>query len=142
MQKVIVLNREQAIRLTETDFSIDRVIISISSLWDNPPEFNKNNYSIRSVCNLFFDDEEQGPNVITEADASKIKEFLTKWYNKVDQIVVHCDAGVSRSAGVAAAILKYYTGDDTQIFDDLKYCPNMLCYRTVLNKLMENTNNQ
>ena len=44
MQKVIVLNREQAIRLTETDFSIDRVIISISSLWDNPPEFNKNNY--------------------------------------------------------------------------------------------------
>ena len=137
MQKVIVLNREQAIRLTETDSSLERVIISISSLWDNPPKFNKNNFAIRAVCNLFFDDEESGPNTITEADAAKIKAFLLQWYDKVDQIVVHCDAGVSRSAGVAAAILKYYTIDDSQIFDNWKYCPNMLCYRMVLNKLTE-----
>jgi len=135
MQKVIVLNRKQARELTYNDFSLNRVIISISSQWDNPPVFNSQNHSIREVCYCNFDDEEVGENIMTDRDAEKIANFAKKWWDKCDQIVVHCDAGVSRSAGVAGAILKHFTGSDAQIFYDWFYVPNMLCYRKVLNAL-------
>ena len=137
MQKVIVVDRETAVALTNCDLSLDRVIISISPSWSDEPPFNENNHAIREILYLFFDDEETGQNAITEHDAKGIAEFVNKWWNSIDQIVVHCDAGVSRSAGVAAAILKHFTDDDTQIFNDVRYCPNMACYRKVLNALNE-----
>ena len=75
-------------------------------------------------------------DVIAEKeDAEKIKQFVEA--HKEDSIIVHCDAGVSRSAGIAAALMKFYNGDDTPIFDNPRYCPNMLCYRTMLNTMME-----
>ena len=52
-------------------------------------------------------------------------------------MIVHCDAGISRSSGVAAAILKAKTGDDSQIFNNPKYRPNMRCYRIVLDEFMQ-----
>ena len=52
-------------------------------------------------------------------------------------VIVHCDAGISRSSGVAAAILKAKTGDDSQIFNSPKYRPNMRCYRIILDELMQ-----
>ena len=74
---------------------------------------------------------------ITDRDAAAIASFVNQYWGKVDLFVVHCDAGVSRSAGVAAAILKAKTGRDNAIFDNYAYRPNMLCYRRVLNALME-----
>ena len=50
---------------------------------------------------------------------------------------MHCEAGQSRSAGVAAAIMKYLYNNDTDIFNNRYYKPNMLCYRKVLNAFME-----
>lgn len=137
MQKVIVVNRETAVELTNCDSSLDRVIISISSSMSDEPPFNRNNHAIHEILYLFFDDEEIGPNAITEHDAKGIAKFSQKWWDSIDQIVVHCDAGVSRSAGVAAAILKHFTDNDTQIFNDVRYCPNITCYRKVLNALNE-----
>lgn len=74
-------------------------------------------------------------DLMSDEDGAKIKEFVER-HKDVD-IIVHCDAGISRSSGIAAAILKYLTGDDSAIFDDPKYYPNMLCYRKTLNALME-----
>jgi predicted protein tyrosine phosphatase len=75
---------------------------------------------------------------IDKTDAKKIKDFVLKYEEdySIDKIIVNCEAGQSRSSGVAAAILKYMFNDDSQIFDNHKYIPNMLCYRTVLNELM------
>lgn len=55
----------------------------------------------------------------------------------MEQIIVHCEAGVSRSAGVAAALLKYAGEDQNQILKNPKYRSNMTCYRMVLNCLHE-----
>ena len=75
--------------------------------------------------------------VISEEDAKNIVSFVKKWYNKVDTIIVHCNAGISRSSGVCAAIMKGMTGDDSQIFDNPKYVPNTTCYKVVLEEFMK-----
>lgn len=51
----------------------------------------------------------------------------------VDRVVVQCEAGRSRSAGLAAALGKIYNDDDWFIFDNAKYNPNRYVYRTMLN---------
>jgi predicted protein tyrosine phosphatase len=52
----------------------------------------------------------------------------------VDVVIVHCGAGVSRSAGLAAALAKWYNGSDLEFFKP-PYAPNMLVYRTMLEAL-------
>lgn len=47
-------------------------------------------------------------------------------------MVLHCDAGMSRSPGVAAALSKVLVGDDSQFFK--RYRPNMRVYRTLLER--------
>lgn len=97
---------------------------------------------IKDVLFLNFNDTDSKDLVsgcINDEDAENIKQFILKYAedDSIDLIIVNCEAGVSRSAGVAAAIMKYLWNDDTSIFDNSKYHPNMLCYRTIVNKFME-----
>lgn len=129
-----VLSRSGAIAYSFKKEIPKTAIISISDSYDSWPHFNKNQNILR-VLYLKFDDVEKGePNCITSEDAKKIAKFVNSLNKNTEQIIVHCGAGVSRSAGVCAAIMKYLTGDDSEIFDNPKYCPNMTCYRTVLNE--------
>ena len=70
--------------------------------------------------------------------AKQLKEFIRVHLgdDNFDKIIVQCEAGQSRSAGVAAAIMKYFNNDDTPIFNNPRYTPNMLCYRKTLEELM------
>ena len=69
--------------------------------------------------------------LMTDKDAKKIAGFVDRYKNVL--LIIHCDEGVSRSAGIAAALLRHYTGDETAIFDDcFSYNPNMWCYFKVL----------
>lgn len=131
------MNRTDAVRYSYRPQNERSAVISISTPNE---EYNGNIHSsiyngISGVLRLWFDDVESGQDCIQKEDAEKIKRFVEA--HKEDQIIVHCDAGISRSAGIAAALMKYYNGDDTPIFDNPRYCPNMLCYRTMLNVLME-----
>ncbi len=68
--------------------------------------------------------------LFSEDDAIKIKEFVDIHMDKVDLIVCHCEAGISRSAAVAAAITRIYVGDDSDFFK--MYLPNRRVYRMIL----------
>ena len=134
--KITVMNRADAVRYSYRPQNERSAVISISTPNE---EYNGNIYSsiynkISGVLRLWFDDVESGQDCIQNEDAEKIKRFVEA--HKEDQIIIHCDAGISRSAGIAAALMKYYNGDDSSIFDNPRYCPNMLCYRTMLNVLM------
>lgn len=61
-------------------------------------------------------------------DAVLIRDFVLKWVNFVDEIWVHCEMGISRSAGIAAAISEHFELDSTDIMNNSNYIPNMLCY--------------
>ena len=50
---------------------------------------------------------------------------------KVERSIVHCDAGKSRSPGVAAALARVLDGDDASYFGG-RYTPNARVYRTLL----------
>jgi predicted protein tyrosine phosphatase len=70
-------------------------------------------------------------NLFTEKDAENILDFVAVYKDFVDLIVVHCEVGISRSAGVTAALSFILNGTDQYYFDN--YIPNMLCYRKILN---------
>ena len=71
--------------------------------------------------------------LFTENDADQILDFVAA-HPEAELIIVHCDAGVSRSAGIAAALSKVLTGSDVKIFNSKLYQPNMHIYRTILNR--------
>ena len=135
-----IMNRESARRYSYEPHFDKSVIISISDAGASRNKFGdskKYGSGIVDVLFLFFDDVEAGePNPISRSDAAAIADFVKRYEKTVDKIIVHCNAGVSRSAGVCAAIMKYMTGDDMALFGKAFYCPNSTCYRYVLEALL------
>lgn len=121
----------------------ERVIaISITTPGDTDVEIkNIEQTGIKSILRVKFydsDDRDTCYPCITYNQAKEIADFVkSKNMDDYDKIIVHCDAGQSRSAGVAAAIMKFLNGSDAEIFNNFKYYPNRTCYRRVLEKLYE-----
>ena len=64
------------------------------------------------------------------AEARRILAFIKIHREAIQSIVVQCEGGISRSAGVAAALAKIFGEDDAPFFRNKT--PNMLVYRTIL----------
>jgi predicted protein tyrosine phosphatase len=62
--------------------------------------------------------------------AGDILRFVKRYKSDIELIICQCEAGISRSAGVAAALSKILNGDDTYFFKH--YLPNSLVYNTIL----------
>jgi predicted protein tyrosine phosphatase len=83
---------------------------------------------------LQFDDADQPRNgfrLLSEDEAAQIVAFVEEHRAQIRLIVCHCEAGISRSAGVAAALSQWLNGDDQTFFT--WFHPNRHVYRTVLN---------
>ena len=145
---VVVMSRDAAMRYCSEYHNKPAIMISISDPYITYPTepYCSNKNGLVAIQPLFFTDADKPEkdvydrevtesDLITEADAQLVRQLLDK-YPDTD-VIVHCDAGISRSSGVAAAILKAKTGDDSQIFNSPKYRPNMRCYRIVLDELMK-----
>ena len=135
-----ILSRTKAVKLSYTDFANDKVIISIKDPWAENAHFNRNNSSIKEILYLsFYDISEETKDIfggyesMTPKDALLIAAIVNKWKGMVDTIWVHCEVGVSRSAGIAMAIMEYLNTDLTLIFENSTYRPNMLCYELTKN---------
>ena len=115
------------------NINVPTMIISISDT-DTPipnilAEHKKENPNIVYVEFLQFDDID-----CAEDDAVVIVDAFEKYWGAVEQIIVHCDAGYSRSPAVAAAIVKAMGESDEVYFSSGEYCPNRHVYRTLLNE--------
>jgi len=89
------------------------------------------------VLRLSFYDLDMPKGDATEADVfnaehgDQVVNFVDLHRSKAERIIVHCDAGHSRSPAVAAAVAKMFYGqDDTPYFK--RYRPNMRVFRGVL----------
>lgn len=134
-----IMSRTKARRFTYApECCFDCIIISITDPGSDPNRFCSYNSCIKGILRLEFDDvDSPEPLCITEKDADLILDFVEKYKDVADLVIVHCEAGISRSAGVAAALMKIYNHDDWEVFDNPRYCPNMTCYRTVLMQYYE-----
>ena len=72
----------------------------------------------------------------SEEHAKQIIDFIKKYIDNIELIIVQCDAGISRSAGVAAALSKCLNGDDEYFFK--RYLPNSLVYSTIMKEWNKN----
>ena len=50
----------------------------------------------------------------------------------INLCICQCDTGISRSAGTTAALSYIVNQDDAWVFEDRRYMPNRLVYRTLL----------
>ncbi|MCF0151642.1 MAG: hypothetical protein HUJ80_09570 [Firmicutes bacterium] len=130
-----VMSRKDAIDFSYKKPDKECVIISIADATGFPAKIAENEY-IKAVLFIFFDDVD-GKSVyaMTAEEARIIADFALKAQERVPLLIVQCEAGISRSAGVCAALMKYFDGDDIPIFGNPYYKPNMHCYRMVLNAL-------
>ena len=148
MREITILSRPEAVWYCEGQHSRPRIMISISDPFltyrDGPFLTRENN--LRELLLLTFcDTEEPGPDVYGNMagpedlmqiqDARRIRALLER--HPDCDLIVHCDAGISRSAGVAAAVTEAEGGDPAGIFDSPYYEPNLHCYRLVLEVLKE-----
>lgn len=92
--------------------------------------------SCLGVLRLTFFDSDlpldvEGPDgLFSQSDARQIWDFVLNHRERIRCIVLHCNAGLSRSPGVAAALSNVLTGDDAELFR--RFHPNRRVYRTLL----------
>jgi predicted protein tyrosine phosphatase len=73
-----------------------------------------------------------GDGVFSDEQAVQIVDFVERIKDKVNGFLIHCEAGVSRSAAVAAAIELIVNGSSDRILNDRRYSPNQCVYRKLI----------
>jgi predicted protein tyrosine phosphatase len=117
---------------------LQHVIISIRGVGQKMADVPSNSATLR-VLKLLFDDSD-APNravpnqmLFDEEHAEAIVKMVEETEPEV--VICQCEAGISRSAAVAAALSKFYMGDDMFFFQSRRFNPNRLVYRVLLETL-------
>lgn len=137
--KFVVMSRRE---IEDKDYygTITRphVVISIADENEGPANIALNDSCMNILRFQFYDIDDikykDKYTLFDEKMAEDILDFANDMVleNFVDTFVVHCHAGVCRSVAVAAALSKILNNEDDKIFKS--GCPNMLVYRTLLEK--------
>lgn len=130
--RFLILNRKLASEYTKNTEIPKTIIVSITDVESEPNHFY-DNPNVVAIHRVQFQDVEKGEQgAITMLQAAGILGFVKAHLQNAEIVLVHCEGGVSRSAGVAAALMMIFKGDDIEVFENYKYCPNMTCYRSML----------
>ena len=135
-----ILSRQAVIEYSKKPHMELSIVISLSDLQNEAPKLlrARGNGILEQLKLNFEDIEFEDARCMTNDHAIKIVRFIHKYQYKVEKIIVSCEAGIRRSAAVAAAIMQHFDGDDWEIFNNPDYCPNIICYRKMLYALNEN----
>jgi predicted protein tyrosine phosphatase len=137
-------------RLAAEAFTSDLpyIMISITDPKSEQPYFKENPFCLATMYLQFSDYDATSKDIIsgdkclnapeytlfTPNDAKAIIQLIEHIYPYINLIVVHCEAGVSRSAAIAAAISRMQGKSDAEYFNPQgRYIPNRFVYRTFLN---------
>ena len=133
--KITIMSQDNAIEYAKyTNKKI--AIISIVGENESPIDFIGDN--IVNIFRMFFEDIERPIGKYKAPDRKDfigLKEFLDNNIDNIEEIVVHCHAGISRSSGCASAIARYIGVDDNFIWNSYKYVPNRLVFKCALEEL-------
>ena len=124
------------------DLIDDTAIISICNTDGSTKHWFKENHD--NVLNLDFDDNEHptpGANIISmsEEQAKQIVDFYEKNIN-ANCFIVHCEAGISRSAAVATCFIDFLRmhgmNNNCTLHKNSFYCPNSHVERLIHREFM------
>ena len=127
--KFKVLNRE---RVAQYRVDVKHIVISFRDPELEKAELPETNLRVGELYLAFHDlDEKCGDyKLFTKDDAKEIWKFINKHLSEIEMIIVNCEAGISRSSAVAAAISKILNGNDDDFFK--YFIPNRLVYRKMM----------
>ncbi len=126
VNQILVLNRFDA---EEFDCPYDWACISIANTESDFAEIPTENR--RGLLQLAFIDAIhpiRGFHLFDDEDAYEILDFITHCWEKVGTLMVHCDAGISRSSAVAAAIARLKFEEESEFWEP-PFDPNPRVYR-------------
>lgn len=115
--------------------------ISITDRTQKHPKYSDSDYCIEVLYAFFHDVNEkqkayctelQYIDCMTKEQAEEIILFVLKHYNEVEVIIFQCDAGVSRSRAVAAAISEIFGDKEAAKVHFKLGVPNTHVYKTIL----------
>ncbi len=134
MKKILVKSMNDCFDYVTGNYNNETfAIISIQKSEDDGYGFRFiENSKIKAVLTLLFDDiiiPVENYVLFDEEMATEIIDFVRKYHRQVDVLIIHCYAGVSRSAAVGAFVCRMFHKDNSDYF---KYiAPNEHVY-TVL----------
>jgi len=132
-----VVYSRQAIEASNGQRTMPHIIVSISTPEAPPADFITNENTLGVLRMWFYDldrviegyNDHLEPGMFQPSQAKEILDFVNA-HPSAERFIVHCDAGMSRSPAVAAALSKILVGEDDGFFK--QYHPNMRVYRTIL----------
>ena len=140
MKKIFVRNRNNLNNLL-AGVKLGRFIcISITDFSEAFSPYIPNNKDCLGVLAIRFNDFEESSHsneiICTEKTGILIAYFIAQHWDQADSVIINCDAGISRSAGVAVAIAEYYGKSAVDInTTQLCWMPNSTVKKYTLNGL-------
>lgn len=131
MYDIRVMSKEECFNFTHSKIKDKCIIISINDQ-NRTILLNKENKNIVDILRLHFDDIPypiENYTLMNKEHSEKIKNFIDKYKGSINNIVVHCNAGISRSGAVGCILARYLNGSDDDMFRSGKYIPNKHIYK-------------
>ncbi len=126
--RLLVLNRARVARVMP---NVPYIVISVTDP-DRPEADIAENPLRMGLLRLAFydlDDLDDHPLAPSQDHADEIVRFVREHLSHADLIVTQCEAGISRSSGIAAALSRWLNGHDEEFFE--RYIPNRRIYRLI-----------
>ncbi len=124
---VTVIPRYQVPMMEKVNY--DTAVIAIRSLGDDAEIEYPKTSKIKGILQLQFDDITRDIPcycAFEKEQAEQVVDFVLEYQDKVEMFVCQCDAGISRSAGVALVLDEMFQGNGVPIKDDPRFSPNPL----------------
>lgn len=137
--KVTILSKSELFNLIEKKALTSKsAIVSFADEEDDFLDFPKDS----NVLKIVFYDIRPSSTIKEHYDrllpeAKDIARFVNQKILEGKDIICQCDYGISRSAGLAAAILERYAHRGIDVFANYKYTPNQFVYNKVYQELMK-----
>lgn len=146
---IFVLSRPEAVELCDTFAPKPGQSAGMVSISTPEQEYSLAPHTSKYVQKLlllsFYDVGGRDPSglpQITEEQARSIAQFVYSCHNSGMDIIVHCDGGISRSAGVACAIADHFGISRDDIIKFHAIYPNMYVRDMVLKELLRISRNR
>lgn len=128
----LVLSRHRVARVRP---NVPYVVVSVTDPGSAEAEIADSPFRMGLLRLKFWDLDERDdfPDAPSPEHAAEIVRFIREHLSHADLIVTQCEAGISRSSGIAAALSRWLNEHDEEFFR--RYIPNRRIYRLIRRSL-------